>query len=126
MNNEFPAVPSTFDLTIRGTGAVIQQLRKAHGLTQEQLGRMIGCLKSDIARYEGNSVGIPFSRLMRIAAAFSLTPYGLLQKCLEYAKDLNVPLNTYTRIVKAGRDAFADDESPPFKVDATLPPTDAP
>lgn len=93
-----------FDLTIRGTGQVIERLRKSQHpiLTQETLAERVGCNKSDISRYESNQIGVPFSRLVKLAEVFGLSPEGLLEKCLDFARDNGVPLNTYNRIKKAG------------------------
>lgn len=93
-----------FDLTIRGTGQVIERLRKSQHpiLTQEALAERVGCHKGDISRYESNQIGVPFSRLVKLAEVFGLSPEGLLEKCLDFARDNGVPLNTYNRIKKAG------------------------
>lgn len=93
-----------FDLTIRGTGQVIERLRRQQTppLTQEQLAEKVGCHKGDISRYESNSIGIPFSRLIKLAAAFGLTPEGLLEKCLDFARENGVPLDTYKRLKTTG------------------------
>ena len=47
-------------------GALIQELRKEHGLTQEQLAEKCGTTKTYISRIENNASDIRLSTLMRI------------------------------------------------------------
>ncbi|MEO6285373.1 MAG: helix-turn-helix transcriptional regulator [Dyadobacter sp.] len=47
-------------------GAMIQELRRKQGLTQEQLATKCGTTKTYISRIENNASDIRLSRLMRI------------------------------------------------------------
>lgn len=47
-------------------GVMIQELRKANGLTQEQLAEKCGTTKTYISRIENNASDIRLSTLMRI------------------------------------------------------------
>lgn len=47
-------------------GALIQELRKEHGLTQKQLAEKCGTTKTYISRIENNASDIRLSTLMRI------------------------------------------------------------
>ncbi|MCF0069637.1 helix-turn-helix domain-containing protein [Dyadobacter sp. CY261] len=47
-------------------GAMIQELRKKQGLTQEQLAKKCGTTKTYISRIENNASDIRLSTLMRI------------------------------------------------------------
>jgi HTH-type transcriptional regulator / antitoxin HipB len=47
-------------------GVMIQQLRKDHGMTQEQLAEKCGTTKTYISRIENNASDIRLSTLMRI------------------------------------------------------------
>lgn len=47
-------------------GAMIQELRKEQGLTQEQLAKKCGTTKTYISRIENNASDIRLSTLMRI------------------------------------------------------------
>ncbi len=47
-------------------GAMLQELRKEHGLTQEQLAEKCGTTKTYISRIENNASDIRLSTLMRI------------------------------------------------------------
>ncbi len=47
-------------------GVMIQQLRKDHGMTQEQLADKCGTTKTYISRIENNASDIRLSTLMRI------------------------------------------------------------
>ncbi len=59
-------------------GAVLRQLRKAHNLTQAQLGAQVGLSKAVVSKYE-NGMGYPtFDTLIRIAAFFGVTTDYLL------------------------------------------------
>ncbi|MCX6309391.1 MAG: helix-turn-helix transcriptional regulator [Bacteroidia bacterium] len=47
-------------------GVLIQELRKEHGLTQDQLAKKCGTTKTYISRIENNASDIRLSTLMRI------------------------------------------------------------
>ena len=60
-------------------GDKIREARLAKGLTQEELGQMIGLQKSAIAKYEnGRVVNIKRSTLQRLAAALDLRGSDLI------------------------------------------------
>lgn len=59
-------------------GTILHQLRKAHGLTQNELGKRIGLSKAVVSKYE-NGIGFPsFDVLIRIAEYFNVTTDYLL------------------------------------------------
>lgn len=61
------------------TGQMIKDARIAKGLTQEQLGAIVGVQKSAIAKYEnGRVVNIKRSTLQRLADALDLTGADLI------------------------------------------------
>lgn len=94
----------SFDLTIRGTGAVLRRLREARGLTLEQAADLVGDhLHPDaLDWFERNHTGAPFSRLLKLAEVYGLTPEGLLAECLGYARERGVPVPAYDAVRKAG------------------------
>lgn len=65
-----------------GSGKVfasnLKQLRKARGLTQEELGKALGVQKSCISNYEQNFSMPDIGRLLEIAAFFGITNLGQL------------------------------------------------
>ena len=60
-------------------GAKIKQARKSKGITQEELGKIVGVQKSAIAKYEsGRVVNIKRSTLQKIASALNIRPSELV------------------------------------------------
>ena len=60
-------------------GKKIKRARNAKGLTQEELGIIVGVQKSAIAKYEsGRVVNIKRSTLQKIASALSIRPSELI------------------------------------------------
>ena len=67
-----------------GLGLRIKTARKAKGLTQEELGNILGLQKSAIAKYEnGRIVNIKRSTLKKIAEVLDIQPFELI-----YGSDL--------------------------------------
>jgi transcriptional regulator with XRE-family HTH domain len=60
-------------------GQKIKQARKVKGITQEELGKIVGVQKSAIAKYEsGRVVNIKRSTLQKIASALNIRPSELV------------------------------------------------
>lgn len=60
-------------------GSLIKEARLAKGLTQEELGKLVGVQKSAIAKYEsGRVVNIKRSTLQKLATALSLRGSDLI------------------------------------------------
>lgn len=60
-------------------GNIIKEARIAKGLTQEQLGKMVGVQKSAIAKYEnGRVVNIKRSTLQKLAEALNIKGSDLI------------------------------------------------
>ena len=60
-------------------GMKIKEARKRKGLTQEELGKLVGVQKSAIAKYEsGRVVNIKRSTLQKIASALNIRPSELV------------------------------------------------
>lgn len=60
-------------------GLNIAYYRNLRGLTQDQLGDLIGIEQSHISRIERASLGISFDLLFKISNALDVEPYKLLQ-----------------------------------------------
>ena len=56
----------------------IRQLRLESGMTQDELGALLGVQKSAVSKYENGRVGLPYHVLSRLAELFSVTPDYLL------------------------------------------------
>ncbi len=64
-----------------GVGKIIKDARLAKGLTQEELGDIVGVQKSAIAKYEnGRVVNIKRSTLQKLAAALDLRGSDLIEE----------------------------------------------
>lgn len=79
--------------------AIGQKIKKARiekGLTQEELGKIVGVQKSAIAKYEsGRVVNIKRSTLQKIASALSLRPSELVfEESPRETADLHVRILT--------------------------------
>ena len=60
-------------------GTRIKEARIAKGMTQEELGKLVGVQKSAIAKYEkGRVVNIKRSTLQKIASALNINPTNLI------------------------------------------------
>lgn len=59
-------------------GERIRTIRKEKGMTQEELGQIIGVVKSNIARYESGKLEITYTMLGRIANALEVPVYKLV------------------------------------------------
>jgi transcriptional regulator with XRE-family HTH domain len=70
------------EFVIRGAGAVFARRRKAAKLTLEELAAKSGVEKSQLAKYEGNKVGVTDQRLAVLAAALGVPPAELAFECL--------------------------------------------
>lgn len=70
------------EFVIRGAGAVLARHRKAAKLTLDQLAEKAGVEKSQLAKYEGNKVGVTDQRLAVLAAALGVPPAELAFECL--------------------------------------------
>ena len=57
----------------KALGARVAQARKAHGLTQQQLGDQLGIPQQTLAHYEGGTTRFPASMLPSLAQILGLT-----------------------------------------------------
>ena len=65
-------------------GSLIKSARLAKGLTQEELGRIVGVQKYAIAKYEnGRVVNIKRSTLLKLAVALEIKPSSLIEGEIE-------------------------------------------
>ena len=58
----------------------IKELRCARGITQEQLGALLGVKKAAVCKYENEKVGIPYQVLQKLIDIFGVTADHLLCK----------------------------------------------
>ena len=64
---------------MKSTGSKIKELREKKGLTQEELGKLVGTTKQTIFKYEtGKIENIPYSRIKEIADIFEVDPNDIL------------------------------------------------
>ena len=80
-------------------GAKIKAARQAKGMTQEELGRLLGVQKSAVAKYEsGRVVNIKRSTLKKISDILSIRPSELIfeeaQKNNDIIADIVVKMRT--------------------------------
>lgn len=89
-------------------GQKIKDARIAKGLTQQELGNIIGVQKSAIAKYEnGRVVNIKRSTLQKIASALSIRPSELIfEKSPESTADFHVQILTDFELMDALKDYY--------------------
>lgn len=54
------------------TGSVIRRLRNERGLTQKQLGELLGVTDKAVSKWEGDKGGVPLAMLTRLAEVFGV------------------------------------------------------
>ena len=59
-------------------GKNLRKIRRARGMTQEQLGQIIGVQKSAVSKYEKGRVKPDISRLLELCRILDVTPQELL------------------------------------------------
>ena len=89
-------------------GQKIKKARIERGLTQQELGNIIGVQKSAIAKYEsGRVVNIKRSTLQKIAKALNIRPSELIfSESPKDAADLHVKIITDFELMKAIKDYY--------------------
>lgn len=86
------------------TGEKIKQLRKALGLTQEELGNMIGVQKAAINKYEsGVVVNLKKSTISSLAKALHVSPVELLSPD-SLTDDEDLLICTYRSLSSSGKE----------------------
>lgn len=89
-------------------GTRIKEARIAKGMTQEELGKLVGVQKSAIAKYEkGRVVNIKRSTLQKIASALNINPTSLMfEESPKEAANLHVKIITDFELMSALKDYF--------------------
>lgn len=89
-------------------GTRIKEARIAKGLTQEELGNIVGVQKSAIAKYEkGRVVNIKRSTLQKIASALNINPSSLMfDESPREAASLHVKIITDFELMDALKDYY--------------------
>ena len=89
-------------------GQKIKKARLERGLTQQELGNMVGVQKSAIAKYEsGRVVNIKRSTLQKIAGALNIRPSELLfNESPKDTADLHVRIITDFELMDALKDYY--------------------
>lgn len=89
-------------------GRLIKESRKAKGMTQQELGDIVGLQKSAIAKYEsGRVVNIKRSTLQKIASALNIRPSELIfDETPKESADFHVRIITDFELMDALRDYY--------------------
>lgn len=89
-------------------GQKIKKARLERGLTQQELGAIVGVQKSAIAKYEsGRVVNIKRSTLQKIAKALNLRPSELIfNESPKVTADLHVRIITDFELMEAIKDYY--------------------
>jgi transcriptional regulator with XRE-family HTH domain len=89
-------------------GQKIRDARIAKGLTQEELGKIVGVQKSAIAKYEtGRVVNIKRSTLQKIVSALNIRPSELIfEKSPETTANFHVQILTDFELIDALKDYY--------------------
>lgn len=98
------------------TGDRIKVLRESKGLTQEELGKLVGTTKQTIFKYEtGKIENIPYSRIEDIAKVFDCAPGDILGWSKENnaedeaEKSISIPFISQKISAGYGEDYLSDD-----------------
>ena len=89
-------------------GQKIKEARKAKGMTQQELGDIVGLQKSAIAKYEsGRVVNIKRSTLQKIAGALNIRPSELIfDETPQGSADFHVRIITDFELMDALQDYY--------------------
>ena len=89
-------------------GMKIKNARIAKGMTQEELGNIVGVQKSAIAKYEnGRIVNIKRSTIQKIASALNIRPSEFIfEESPEDTADLHVRIITDFELMAALKDYY--------------------
>ena len=89
-------------------GTRIRDARLAKGMTQEELGKLVGVQKSAIAKYEkGRVINIKRSTLQKIASALNMNPTNLIfEESPKEAANLHVRIITDLDLMDALKDYY--------------------
>ena len=89
-------------------GTRIRDARLAKGMTQEELGKLVGVQKSAITKYEkGRVVNIKRSTLQKIASALNMNPTNLIfEESPKEAANLHVKIITDFDLMDALKDYY--------------------
>lgn len=79
-----------------GIGQNIKEIRKSKGMTQKQLGNLLGVTQAAIGQFENDKANLTIETVNKIAAALNVDPYSLYS--FEMASDaiLNASINEDT------------------------------
>lgn len=90
-------------------GARIKEARIAKGMTQEELGKIVGVQKSAIAKYEsGRVVNIKRSTLQKIVSALNINPSSLIfEESPKEAASLHVKIIKDFELMNALKDYYS-------------------
>lgn len=73
------------EIFYKNLGQKLKHLRKSSGMTQEQLGALLGITKSAMVNYESGIRKIPFDLLVQITKHFNITIDSLIMKQITLA-----------------------------------------
>lgn len=95
-----------------GIGQNIKEIRKSKGMTQKQLGDLLGVTQAAIGQFENDKSNLTIETVNKIAAALNIDPYSLYS--FEMASEVltkdinnqeeNTLLNYYRKLNDAGQD----------------------
>ena len=94
-------------------GEKIKKARNLKGMTQEELGRIVGVQKSAIAKYEsGRVVNIKRSTLQKIASALNIRPSELIfEETPKESASFHVKIISDLNLMDALKDYYKLDSS---------------
>lgn len=105
----------------------IKELRAARGITQEQLGAMLGVKKAAVCKYENEKVNIPYQVLEKLSGIFGVTadhilcrdevtplPKGMRERMGGYPADADAVRVPLVGMVHAGEPMLAEENITDF------------
>lgn len=91
-----------------GIGQNIKEIRKSKGMTQKQLGNLLGVSQAAIGQFENDKANLTMETINKIAAALNVDPFSLYSfemasDAIEVSQNEKTLLNCYRRLNSDGQ-----------------------
>jgi transcriptional regulator with XRE-family HTH domain len=80
---------SAIQITVRGAGGLIRELREKKSLQAKELAQLSGIDPSVLSKIENNLLGLSTDMLNKIAPVLGINPIDFASKCLDQLRKTN-------------------------------------